>query len=245
MIVGEPMQTNDFKKIEGFEGLAVKLRHFQPVLLAFCLLTICTLREVAASGAPPEECYRAARYASHETTVPLNVLLAISRVETGRKIDGKVQPWPWAINHSGKGAWLSSEAELLETALKLIASGDRQFDVGCFQLNYHWHGREFQSLDEMISPRTNALYAARFLEALFSEFGDWTEAVGAYHSRTEALALSYKSKFLRQYNGAEEPEQRVATAERATKSVRSNSYPLLVAGTAQARLGSLVPSASR
>lgn len=198
-----------------------------------------------AKSAPPDECYRAARYAAHETSVPLSVLLAIARVETGRPIDGKVQPWPWAINHSGEGTWLDSEVALLEKALSLIAKGERVFDVGCFQLNYHWHGDEFSSLDEMISPRTNALYAARFLEALFQEFGDWTEAVGSYHSRTETLAASYKTKFLKYYD-ANETAPRLEMDSRTPKTAaRKNSYPLLIAGAARARLGSLVPDASR
>ncbi|MGB7319147.1 MAG: lytic transglycosylase domain-containing protein [Planktotalea sp.] len=206
---------------------------------------ICLASPASATGTPPDECFRAARFAAHETKVPLKVLLAITQVETGRKIHDKVQPWPWAINHGGKGKWLASEAELLEAALGLIADGERLFDVGCFQLNYHWHGREFSSLDEMIAPRANALYAARFLEALFVEFGDWTEAVGAYHSRTEALANAYKAKFLQYYDDATEPLQLASRQDVQPKRVRRNSYPLLVARPATARLGSLVPETSQ
>lgn len=210
---------------------------------AFCLSVLVAANPLAAEATQPDECYRAARLAAHETAVPLRVLLAIAQVETGRKIDNKIQPWPWAINHAGNGAWLQSEAELLETALALIAKGERSFDVGCFQLNYHWHGAEFASLDEMISPRANALYAAHFLEALFSEFGDWTEAVGAYHSRTESLATSYKAKFLRHYDDGPEPVQLALQHSSRKSATRHNSYPLLINKPRKAHLGSLVPGA--
>jgi hypothetical protein len=197
-----------------------------------------------ASTSPPEECYRAARMAAHEAEIPLNVLIAIARTETGRRLDGKTQPWPWAINVRGQGDWLSSEAELLEKALSLIAKGERLFDVGCFQLNYHWHSDGFSSLDEMISPRTNALYAARFLKSLFAEFGDWTEAAGAYHSRTEALATAYKAKFSKHLHGASEPLQLALQVKEPNRKTRDNSYPLLRSKPVVARLGSLVPGIS-
>lgn len=213
-------------------------------LSAAFLLWVSLLSPLKASTSPPDECYRAARLAAHETKVPFDVLLAIARTETGRSIDGKVQPWPWAINFSGKGRWLASEAELLEKALSLIASGERLFDVGCFQLNYRWHSGGFDSLDEMISPRSNALYAARFLKSLYAEFGDWAAAAGAYHSRTETLAASYTAKFLEHYN---DPDNSFALASRqggAKLRKQNNSYPLLRSNTGAARLGSLVPSTS-
>lgn len=200
---------------------------------------------VGASTAISEECYRAARVASHETGVPFNVLLAITRVETGRTIDGTVAPWPWAINHAGSSDWFSNKADLLETALALIARGERLFDVGCFQLNYRWHGAEFASLDQMISPKENALYAARFLSSLYSEFGDWTEAAGAYHSRTEEFATKYKAKFLVHYDDGPEPLRVALNSKQNSLPKRQNSYPLLVNRTSEARLGSLMPGTSK
>ena len=47
----------------------------------------------------------------------------------------------------------------------------------------------------MFDPDMNALYAARFLSELYREFGDWTGAAGAYHSRTPEYADRYKVKF--------------------------------------------------
>jgi hypothetical protein len=213
-------------------------------LANFVSLFVCfQVTNLSASSA--SECYHAARLASHETGVPHDVMLAITRVETGRTLEGKITPWPWAINHQGQGSWLSSEDELLETALELIAKGERSFDLGCFQLNYRWHGAEFASLDQMISPKENALYAAKFLKALYAEFGDWTEAAGAYHSRTEEHAKAYKAKFLVHYDDDPEMLQLAMAASAQTKVKRTNSYPLLVNRASRARLGSLMPETSQ
>jgi hypothetical protein len=76
-----------------------------------------------------------------------------------------------------------------------VKRGITNIDIGCFQINYRWHADGFRSLDDMFHPELNALYAARFLSELYREFGNWTEAVGAYHSRTSKYADRYLSKF--------------------------------------------------
>lgn len=194
---------------------------------------------------PAEECYRATRFAAHEVGVPADVLLAVAKTETGRSQNGTTQPWPWAINIRGQGTWFESEGELLEASLEQIALGETLFDLGCFQINYRWHGANFASIDEMISPRGNALYAAKFLKSLFVEFKDWTEAVGAYHSRTEELAAIYKAKFSEHYQNAGEVPGFTTlrnTAEKTVPKQRENTFPLLQSANLKPRLGSLVPS---
>ena len=76
-----------------------------------------------------------------------------------------------------------------------LAAGRTSFDVGCFQINYRWHGARFASLEEMLEPAANARYAARFLSDLHEETGTWTAAAGAYHSRTERHARRYRARF--------------------------------------------------
>ena len=136
---------------------------------------------------------------------------------------------------------LESKEALLEYALAQISKGETRFDVGCFQLNYRWHGESFASLDEMISPKSNALYAAKFLKSLYAEFGDWTEAAGAYHSRTEVLAATYKSKLAQHYDPDQKQLQAPVSENREPVVKRPNSYPLLQAATLKPHLGSLVP----
>jgi hypothetical protein len=196
----------------------------------------------ANTGTPSDECYFAARIAADKVGVSSQILLALAKTETGRSQNGVVHPWPWAINIRGQGKWYANKVELLEAALAQISVGETSFDVGCFQLNYRWHGDAFSSLDEMISPKANALYAANFLMQLYKEFGDWNEAGGAYHSRTAERATIYKAKFAQHYTGEVTSVEESARTTHPTKE-RKNSFPLIRSATLKPQLGSLVPSA--
>nr|WP_282120974.1 lytic transglycosylase domain-containing protein [Ruegeria atlantica] len=140
-------------------------------------------------------CDRAAQRAAQSEGVPMDVMRAIARVETGRTADGALQPWPWTINVEGKGIWFTSEFEAKSYVFEIFKAGKRSFDIGCFQINYRWHGKAFRSIDAMFDPDENATYAARFLKDLYTELGSWNAAAGAYHSRTPALANAYVARF--------------------------------------------------
>lgn len=195
-------------------------------------------------------CDQAAAYAAQETGVPVSVLQAISLTETGRKRSGIMRPWPWTVNMEGKGVWFDNEDDARAYVYKNYKRGARSFDVGCFQINYKWHGQEFASIEEMFDPNPNALYAANFLLRLFREKGDWSGAAGAYHSRTEKYAEKYEKRFntfraaLLENNTASTPViSTAATLPRAPtpQEIRINSYPLLQENNNTRTLGSLVP----
>ena len=175
-------------------------------------------------------CDVAATQISDQSGVPLAVLLAVARVETGRNRDGELTPWPWTANVAGKGYWFGTRKQAETFILKTKLSGLRSFDVGCFQLNYHWHGRAFASLSDMLDPKKNASYAAGFLNDLYQEFGSWELAVGAYHSRTEKYAERYKTRFRRMLAG-------VLQADLTSK--------LAVATSIRSSKGSLTPLSNR
>lgn len=240
------MSLDDIDSSSLWDALRRVWNQFCGCIFRICLTVLfCFVFSRTSSANPSDECYRAARHAAGEIGVPANVLLAIAKTETGRTIDGTTQPWPWAINTRGVGKWLESESALLEAALEQIARGETLFDLGCFQINYRWHGSNFNSLDEMISPHGNALYAAKFLKTLFVEFEDWTEAVGAYHSRTEELATIYKAKFTEHYQVAGDVQRTTFAKQPARQKIRKNTFPLLKDATLKPRLGSLVPSVSQ
>lgn len=214
------------------------------VLLARCVF----LTLVFPAWAEPEIaaiCDRAAVTASRESGVPLNVLRAISLTETGRVMSGETRPWPWTVNMEGAGHWFDGPDEVLRYVKRKHAAGSRSFDLGCFQINYRWHGDAFRSFEQMLDPVENARYAARFLTDLYQEFGDWTKAAGAYHSRTPTFARRYEARFDRF-------RARLADASPPTPSVQPvsqpalmpNLFPLLRASTAPRRAGSLVPLAA-
>ncbi|MQQ08326.1 transglycosylase SLT domain-containing protein [Epibacterium sp. SM1979] len=194
-------------------------------------------------------CDLAARQAARDQDIPLNVLRAITRTETGRGGKSGLQPWPWTVNMEGAGKWFETEAEAKSYVAAHFKRGARSFDVGCFQINYRWHGHAFESVDQMFDPIVNAQYAARFLRELYDEFGDWSKAAGAYHSRTPTYANKYAARFERVRAGLG-PDTAVGTLPTARRRRATfgaplpliavhNPAPLVAQGAVQ--MGSLVP----
>jgi len=200
-------------------------------------------------------CSQAAAYAAQETGVPVSVLQAISLTETGRNRSGEMHPWPWTVNMEGKGVWFENEDEARAYVYKNYKRGARSFDVGCFQINYKWHGHGFASIEEMFEPNPNALYAANFLLKLYREKGDWSSAAGAYHSRTPKYADKYEKRFnafRKALLGNDAPPPPLLTVAVDAPillvpkpAVRTNHYPLLLGNSGPRALGSLVPLGTR
>ncbi|WP_428545020.1 lytic transglycosylase domain-containing protein [Profundibacter sp.] len=222
------------------------------LVIRFVILTVAGLTvsvyPLRAAQDLSQICDQAAAYAARETGVPLSVLQAISLNETGRKRGGTMRPWPWTVNMEGKGVWFDTEDEARAFVYQNYKRGARSFDVGCFQINYKWHGQAFASIEEMFKPRPNALYAAKFLLELYREKGDWGSAAGAYHSRTPKYAEKYEVRFNRyrkELIGNDAPQTDVqlvyAEPQPAPAIVRINKYPLLQSNSTTRTLGSLVP----
>ncbi len=146
---------------------------------------------------PSELCLRAANRAADRHGVPRDVLAAIALTETGTTRAGRRGPWPWTLNIEGAGRWFDSRAEALAAAEAAIRAGRVSTDLGCFQINFRWHGSAFAGPEEMLDPAAGADYAARFLADLHAEAGDWTVAAGWYHSRTPSHARRYRAVFTR------------------------------------------------
>jgi len=223
------------------------------VLAVFLLLSFTAVPGFAAARVPPEHvCDHVAQIASQKTGVPFSVLQAITRTETGRKKNGRFSPWPWTVNMEGKGVWFDTLDDARAYVFRNFKRGARSFDVGCFQINYKWHHKGFSSIDEMFEPEANAIYAAEFLKELYAEHGNWTDAAGAYHSRTPKHANRYKAIFARHRSKAPDaPVLAVAgfsAGNTPAKRLRVNNFPLLQPGISTAagtRLGSLVPIGNR
>lgn len=196
-------------------------------------------------------CVAAAEDAQRLSGVPLDVLLAISITEAGR--GGR--PWPWTVNLEGEGHWFATRAEATAFAENALAQGRTGFDVGCLQVNWRRHGESFVSVAQAFDPLANASYAARVLKDLQAEAGGWSEAAGAYRSRTPEHAGRYRAAFdahraavqagtaggfgdSGEGNLGEGP---VALASAEPPAPRVNAFPLLRGSGGGPRLGSLVP----
>jgi len=194
-------------------------------------------------------CDLAAHIAAREFEIPVDVLLAITRTETGRSGQKNLRPWPWTVNMEGAGYWFPNRSDALNFTISHHQGGATSFDIGCFQINYEWHGEFFKSVEDMFEPISNARYAAHFLEQLFLEFGSWSAAAGAFHSRTPFRAKIYAARFntIRLNVNALSPETTPVSAlplgifdTRKRLEMATTLFSPLVSGGLP-KLGSLVP----
>lgn len=132
--------------------------------------------------------------------VPVELMLAVGRVESGLS--------PFAINAAG----IAHFAENAESAIAFVeaqrSAGVRSIDVGCGQVNLAWHPDAFADLESAFDPETNADYAAAFLSELHDRTGTWRQAAAHYHSTTPALQDAYLARVdaaLRSIAGGEMP----------------------------------------
>ena len=123
-------------------------------------------------------CEQEMRAAAASEGVPLGILYAVGLTETGRGL----KLHPFALNIEGKSVMTGSKSAALDAVREARKQGKKLIDIGCMQINHHYHASEFSSLDEMINPHANVQYAAKFLKQLRSQQGNWTMAVARYHA---------------------------------------------------------------
>lgn len=146
----------------------------------YLLLTLAALgtsissRAQASTGVCESEIVAAAA----KYNVPAGILYSVGLTETGRK--GSLQPY--AMNIEGKAYFASSAQEVMSRFSQAQAQGAKLIDLGCMQINYHFHGENFASPGEMLDPKKNVEYAARFLANLHARHETWTMAVARYHA---------------------------------------------------------------
>jgi hypothetical protein len=153
------------------------------------------LGNLAAAPSPGLVCRQAIRAAARAANIPTQLMAAIAHVESGRPDgQGGVHPWPWTINAEGEGHFYPTKAAAIAAAQAMQARGVRSMDVGCMQVNLMHHPNAFASLDQAFDPDANAAYAARFLNQLFAQTGDWAKATANYHSATPDIGADYERK---------------------------------------------------
>lgn len=123
-------------------------------------------------------CEREIAAAAIKYDVPEGILYSVGLTETGKR--GSLQPW--ALNIEGKAVFASSRAEALTEFESARQRGAKLIDLGCMQINHHYHGDQFAAPEEMLSPRRNVEYAAKFLSRLHAKHVTWTMAVARYHA---------------------------------------------------------------
>jgi hypothetical protein len=141
-------------------------------------------------------CAEATARAERTRRIPEQLLTAISLVEAGRHhaTTGRTLAWPWTVMAEGRGRYLPTKAAAIREVERLRARGVANIDVGCMQINLHWHREAFDDLAEAFDPAQNVAVAATFLTSLRDELGVWDKAIAYYHSRTPQHHVPYRRK---------------------------------------------------
>ena len=144
--------------------------------LATALLAafISSMSAAASSNDCEPEILRAAdRYG-----VPVGILYAVGLTETGKK--GSLQPN--ALNIDGKALFPASPQQAVLAFQNARRNGAKFIDLGCMQINHRFHSEHFRDVSDMLDPRRNVDYAARFLVQLKRKHDTWSMAVARYHA---------------------------------------------------------------
>lgn len=145
-------------------------------LVALALITsISDIRQAQASNGV---CERQIEAAARKYGIPEGILYSVGLTETGRR--GSLSAL--AMNVEGKTYFAASRDEALARFAAARNGGAKLIDIGCMQINHHYHGGEFASVQEMFDPARNVEYAARFLKNLHDRHETWTMAVARYHA---------------------------------------------------------------
>lgn len=126
--------------------------------------------------------------AAAATGIPVEMLLAVSHVESGFH--------PHAINISGQSFFPSSHNE----ALRLLLRSRNNVDIGLMQVNWgNWGDKFGLSKSELLDPQFNVLVGARILERCVRVSGNWWKGIALYHSPHDARQREYAQKVWQSY----------------------------------------------
>jgi soluble lytic murein transglycosylase-like protein len=126
--------------------------------------------------------------ASAATGIPLELILAVSHVESGFQ--------PSAINVAGRSFFPLSRHE----AESILKGSGANVDIGLMQINWgHWGKKLGLSKSDLLDPRLNVFLGATILEHCVRARGDWWKGVGLYHSPHDSRQRAYVEKVWQSY----------------------------------------------
>ena len=194
-------------------------------------LALC-LQAAPAAAAREDVCSRLAQSIERAHGIPRGLVQAVALAESGRWTadDGGSRPWPWTITSGDESYYLDSKEEALEKVRELQARGRTNIDVGCMQVNLHYHGHNFGSVEQALDPAANVQYAAGFLRSLREESRSWGLATARYHSRTKARGERYRAKVYRLWNEVRRrtsDDRRLAPQQIALSALARDADPLV------------------
>lgn len=154
-------------------------------------LLLVLLGSMPAMAGDATLCLDAIRSAEKQMRMPGRLLIAIGVTESGREVEGRLTVWPWTVNAEGQGRYFPDKASALAHVKALRKRGVRSIDVGCMQVNLHWHPKAFPDLETAFDAQANVAYAAGLLKDFHGDLRNWTRSVKHYHSRTPDKGNAY------------------------------------------------------
>ena len=124
--------------------------------------------------------------------IPSGILDSIAKVESRHNV--------YAVNTSKKTYNFKTKAEAVKFINTSLRNGCNNISVGCFQLHYATHKKNFVSIDNMLTAEANVMYAANLLRNLHNKYGSWELAIKKYHSSKAKYNNVYYKKVMSAYN---------------------------------------------
>lgn len=133
--------------------------------------------------------------------MPRDILYAVALVESGRKVDGHIKPWPWTLNIEGQAYYFDTREGMFQKVMNAITE-KRTIDIGIMQTNWHWKFNDLRSPWKATEPLYNVKTGCSIIRKLYDIHGDWWVAVGKYHRQSNkpkhvAAATRYAARVKR------------------------------------------------
>jgi hypothetical protein len=159
----------------------------QKSLLYIVLAAGFLLNQTPALGAgTTSHCHEVISKQETAKGIPQDLLKAIAKIESGIS--------PWAINARGRSHIFRSKEAAASYVRELVDEGFSNFSVGCMQLHYASHRRNFKSIEAMLEPENNIAHAAKLIKNLERRLGSMERAIKYYHSPSPVHHNIYKNR---------------------------------------------------
>lgn len=158
-------------------------------MMKYILFFITFIYPIAAAAPQPEMIYKCStlsRMIEIEEGLPPLLLSAITFIESS--------DMPWVIGTPTASHRFNTKKSAVAKIKELRAKGQKNFDVGCMQINHFFHKDKFQSDEDMMNPVRNIRFAAQLLKELKTETGSWEKAIAYYNSRDLRYSTPYANK---------------------------------------------------
>jgi len=195
--------------------------HWLQMLLAGALTLVLTVGlTVPAFGSVRTVCSTYAAQQEKAERIPPGLVNAVALAESGRWLeqDGNTKPWPWTVTSGSDSFYLSTKEAAIAKVRELQANGRTNIDVGCMQINLHYHPDAFSSLEEAFDPDRNVAYGTKFLKDLRMQTRSWGKATAFYHSQNRARGIAYRDKVYKLWRKLRRQHPPLATAKRTERA---------------------------